>query len=298
MIDLIAAGVTEFAPNEIAFFDGIHPTYAAHGIQAAFADAGLTSDHTQFLDGTQSVVHAQNGSDFIFATPINPPNPSLNGNYTINGGSGDDLIFAGSGNVTVHGGTGDDLIAAGSGNANLYGGRGVDVIATNSLGMNLLEGGWGNDALIANRGGTNTLEGGSGNDLLVLKENASLVNQNGTFNFGAQTITGGDGDDTLRFLVNDQNPLAEHALIAEFQNVEAAFDSSVANHQTGTFQVDGLNVTGIDRIQLQVDSVSNNPNTPYLITHDILFSDGQGAPLGNALGSLLHTAQNWGLLPV
>ena len=298
MINLIAAGATEFAPNEIAFFDGIHPTYAAHGIQAAFADAVLTSDHTQFLDGTQSVVHAQNGSDFIFATPINPANPSLNGNYTIYGGSGDDLIFAGSGNVTVHGGTGDDLIAAGSGNANLYGGRGVDVIATNSLGMNLLEGGWGNDALIANRGGTNTLEGGSGNDLLVLKENASLVNQNGTFNFGAQTITGGDGDDTLRFLINDQNPLAEHALIAEFQNVEAAFDSSVANHQTGTFQVDGLNVTGIDRIQLQVDSVSNNPNTPYLITHDILFSDGQGAPLGNALGSLLHTAQNWGLLTV
>lgn len=200
--------------------------------------------------------------------------------------------------MTVRGGTGDDLIAAGSGNANLYGGRGVDVIATNSLGMNLLEGGWGNDALIANRGGTNTLEGGSGNDLLVLKENASLVNQNGTFNFGAQTITSGDGDDTLRFIINDQNPVPEHALIAEFQNVEVAFDSSVANHQTGTFQVDGLNVTGIDRIQLQVDSVSNNPNTPYLITRDILFSDGQGAPLGNALGSLLHTAQNWGLLAV
>ena len=62
---LISASVTEFAPNEIAFFDGIHPTYAAHGIQAAFADAVLTSDHTRFLDGTQSVIHAQDGSDFI-----------------------------------------------------------------------------------------------------------------------------------------------------------------------------------------------------------------------------------------
>jgi phospholipase/lecithinase/hemolysin len=298
MIDLIATGSTEFAPNEIGFFDGIHPTYAGHCIQAAFADAVLASDHTQFLDGTESVVHAPGGSNFIFATPIDPTNPSLNDNYTIYGGSDDDLIFAGSGNVTVHGGSGDDLIAAGSGNATLYGGRGTDVLATNSLGTNLLEGGWGNDALIANRGGTNTLEGGSGNDLLVLKENASLVNPDGTFNFGAQTIDGGDGRDTLRFIINDQNPAAEHALIAEFQKIETAFDSSIANHNPGTFQADGLNVTGIDRIQLQVDSVSNNPNTPYLISSDILFSDGHGAPLSNTLGSLLHTARNWGLLTV
>ena len=77
MINLISAGVTNLAPNEIAFFDGLHPTYAAHGVQAAFAHAVLTSDHTQFLDGTQSLVHAQNGSDFVFATPIDPTNPSL-----------------------------------------------------------------------------------------------------------------------------------------------------------------------------------------------------------------------------
>jgi hypothetical protein len=43
--------------------------------------------------------------------------PASAGNYTIYGGSGDDIIFAGSGNVTVHGGSGDDLIFAGSGNA-------------------------------------------------------------------------------------------------------------------------------------------------------------------------------------
>jgi phospholipase/lecithinase/hemolysin len=297
MIDLIASGTTAFAPNEIGFFDGIHPTYAGHGIQAAFADAVLTSDHTQFLDGTHSVVHAQSGSNFIFATPIDPTNPTLNDNYTIYGGTGDDLIFAGSGNVTVHGGLGDDLIAAGSGNASLYGGQGSDVLATNSLRTNLLEGGSGDDALIANRGGTNTLEGGSGDDLFVLKENASLVNPDGTFKFGVQTIDG-DGRDTLRFIINDQIPNAEHALIADFQSIEKAFDSSVANHHPGTFQVDGLNVTGVDSIQLQVDSVSNNPNTPYLITHDILFSDGRGAPLNTTIGSLLNTAQQWGLLTV
>ena len=298
MIDLLASGSTEYAPNEVAFFDGIHPTYAGHGIQAIFADTVLASDHTQFLDGTQSVIRAQGGNDFIFATPINPMNTSLNDNYTIYGGAGNDVIFAGPGTVTVHGGLGNDLIAAGSGDATLFGGPGTDVLATNSLLTNLLEGGSGDDALIANRGGKNTLDGGSGNDLFVLKENASLVNTDGTFDFGAQTIDGGEGQDTLRFVINDQIPSAEHALMAEFQQIETAFDASIANHHPGTFQADGLNVTGIDRIQLQVDSVSNNPNTPYLITHDIVLSDGQGAPLSPTLKGLLHTAQQWGLLTV
>ncbi len=292
MIDLLSAGVTSLAPNEIAFFDGLHPTYAAHGIQAAFADAVLTSDHTQFLDGTQSVVHAQSGSNFIFAAPFDTANPSLTDNYTIYGGSGNDLIFAGPGDVTVHGGAGNDLIAAGSGNAALYGGKGDDVLATNSLGTNLLEGGQGNDALIANRGGNNTLEGGNGNDLFVLKESADLAN------FGTQTIVGGAGDNTLRFIINDQSSSAEGVLMAEFKEVDAAFDASIANHQAGTFQVDGLSVSGIDGVQLQVDGVSNNPNTPYLITHTIVASDGQVAPVGSTLGNLLNTAQNWGLLTV
>ncbi|MBV9567299.1 MAG: hypothetical protein JO172_04105 [Hyphomicrobiales bacterium] len=296
MIDLPATQ-TALAPNEIAFFDALHPTYAAHGIQAAFADAVLTSDHTQYLNGTQSVVHAQNGNQFIFATPIDPTNPTLHDNYTIQAGTGNDLIFAGSGDVTVFGGTGNDLIAAGSGNARLYGGIGNDVLATNSLGSNILDAGVGNDALIANRGGTNTLDGGSGNDLFVLKENASLVDANG-FDFGTQTIVGGGGKDTLRFIINNQNPVAESALLAEFQKVEMAFDTSAAKHQPGTFQVDGLHVSGIDSLQLQIDGVSNNPNTPYLITHNIAFSDGQAAPVGNALGGLLQTAQNWGLLTV
>lgn len=298
MIDLLSAGVTNLAPNEIAFFDGLHPTYAAHGVQAAFADAVLTSDHTQFLDGTQSVVRAQNGNDFIFATPIDPTKSNLKDNYTIYGGLGNDLIFAGPGNVTVHGGTGNDLIDAGLGKAELYGGIGDDVLVTNSLKTNMLEAGEGNDALIANRGGTNTLEGGTGNDLFELKESASLVDPNGNLDFGTQTIVGGDGNNTLRFIINDQNPPAEAALIAEFQKVETAFDTSIADNQSGTFKVDGLNVSGVDSLQLQVDGVSNNPNTPYLISHTIVSSDGQSAPVSATLGGLLNTAQNWGLLTV
>jgi hypothetical protein len=294
----LAADSHQFAPNEVAFFDGIHPTSAAHGILAAFADAVLTSDSTQFLDGTQSVIHAGHGDNFIFATPINPANPALNDDYTIFGGSGDNVIFAGSGNVTVHGGSGSDLIAAGSGNAALHGGSGADVLETNSTGTNMLAGGEGGDALIVNRAGTNALLGGSGNDLFVFKESASIVKSDGSFNFGQQVISGGSGHDTLKFIINDQNANAESALIAEFLKIESAFDLAARHGHAGSFEIDGLHASGIERIELQIDSVSTNPNTPYLITHDIALADGRGGQVSDALSHLLQTADHWNLLTV
>jgi len=292
-----AAAAGTFAPNEIAFWDGEHPTSAGHGVLAAFVDATLKSDHVQFLDGTQSVIHAQDGNNFIFATPIDPINPNLNNDYTIFGGSGDDLIFAGSGNVTVDGGSGNDLIAAGSGNATLMGGNGIDVLETNSTGTNVLAGGHDADAFIVNRGGTNTLIGGSGDDLFILKESASLVKPDGTFNFGQQHIIGGQGHDTLVFIINDQNPTAETALMAEFQRVVSAFNMAANDHHPGSFQIDGLHVTGITGLELQIDSVSKDPQTPYLITHSVQVF-GQAPQISPDLSSLLHEADAWNLLAV
>jgi phospholipase/lecithinase/hemolysin len=295
-VQQLAAGTHQFAPNEVAFFDGEHPTEAAHSVLAAFEDAALTSDTVQFLDGTQSVVHAGHGDNFIFATPPNPANPAPNVNYTIFGGGGDDIIFAGSGDVTVHGGSGDDLIFAGSGNATLEGGSGVDVLETNSTGTNKLIGGGGDDALIVNRAGNNTLLGNAGDDLFVFKENAGLVNSSGGFNFGHEVVSGGGGHDTLRFIVNDQNPAAEQAFIAEFRQVEAAFESAAKHGHAGTFDIDGLHVHGVERIELQIDSVSTDPNTPWLITHQIALADGRGGHESTALAHLLLTADHWNLL--
>jgi len=288
----------QFAPNELAFWDGEHPTYAAHSVAAAFADASLTSDSVQFLDGTQSVIHAGHGDNFIFATPPDPTNHTANVNYTIYGGAGNDIIYAGAGNVTVHGGSGNDLIFAGSGNALLEGGSGADVLETNSLGTNTLIGGSGGDALIANRAGHNTLLGGSGDDLFVFKESAGLVNPGGGFNFGTEVVSGGGGHDTLRFIINDQNPAAEQALIAEFLKVEGAFDAANKHGHAGAFDIDGLHVEGVDRIELQIDSVSTDPNTPFLITHHIALADGRGGHESEALNHLLTTADHWNLLTV
>jgi hypothetical protein len=200
--------------------------------------------------------------------------------------------------VTVHGGSGSDLIAAVSGNAVLDGGGGTDVLETNSTGANVLVGGEGGDALIVNRAGTNALAGGTGNDLFALKESASIVNPDASFNFGQQAVEGGSGHDTLRFIVNDQNPAAEYSLNAEFLRIETAFELAARHGHAGTFDIDGLHVTGIEHIELQIDSVSTNPNTPYLITHDIALTDGHSIPVSDTLSHLLQTADHWNLLTV
>ena len=71
-----------------------------------------------------------------------------------------------------------------------------------------------------------------------------------------------------------------------------------ANDQhPGTFQIDGLHVTGITGLELQIDSVSTNPETPYLITHGVQIV-GQAPEISSDLSGLLHTADTWNLLAV
>src|SRR5262249_603616 len=146
--------------------------------------------------------------------------------------------------------------------------------------------------------GTNRLLGDSGNDLFILKESAVLVNSDGTFNFGQQDINGGSGHDTIRFIINNQNHGAESALSAEFQRVVSAFNAAADDHHPGTFQIDGLQVTGIEGLELQVDRVSGDAHTPYLITHNIDQTVGQAPEVSTGLSDLLHTAEFWNLLAV
>jgi hypothetical protein len=70
--------------------------------------------------------------------------------------------------------------------------------------------------------------GGNGNEIFVLKEEASRVNADGRIGFVPQVLTEGDGSDTLRFIINDQDTRAESTLVAEFVKVEKAFEASEA----------------------------------------------------------------------
>ncbi len=276
-------GITSvYAPNEIAFTNDIHPTYAAHGVQAAFASATLKADHVALYSAAGNTSYGTGGADFIFA---------VQGNNAFFGGAGADIIYSGNGGSTAHGGNGNDLVFAGGTNDFLYGGNGTDLLAVNaSSGLNALYGGKGDDILIANRAGNNVLDGGGGDTLFILKEDAGA-------SFGHQTIIGG-GDSVLRFIINDQNPLAEAGLIAEFQKVAAAFKASLCSNHAGTFSVDGLDVYRISGVQLQIDSVSTNPATPYQIDHTLVQSIGEGPELNAAGNALLAQAGLWGLLTV
>lgn len=74
----------------------------------------------------------------------------------INGGTGDDEIYAGPGSLfLVSGGAGDDMIFGGGGSDDLNGGPGDDIIY----------GGSGGDTLVGNSG-EDMLFGGSGNDFI------------------------------------------------------------------------------------------------------------------------------------
>jgi hypothetical protein len=169
------------------------------------------------------------------------------------------------------------------------------------LGTNTLVGGRGEDVLIANRAGHNTLRGGRGDDLFILKE--SLVDFHGHLHLGHQKIVGGRGENTLRFIVDglldDGNVSVPSRPLAEFLRVRSAFDAAAAQGHPGTFTVDGLHVRHIDRIALEVDAVSTDPNTPYLITRHIVLADGDPpAQLTAKLVHLLETAEHWNLLTV
>src|SRR5262249_21606418 len=141
-------------------------------------------------------------------------------------------------------------------------------------------------------------EGGTGNDFFVFKESASLANADGSFNFGQQVVHGGGGHDTLRFIINDQDPAAEQAFMTEFAKIEAAFDQAMQHGHAGSFDIDGLQVSGVEGLELQVDALSADPDTPYLITHTIALADGHATAMGHELAHVLQNASSWNLLTV
>jgi Ca2+-binding RTX toxin-like protein len=117
------------------------------------------------------------------------------GNDTIDGGLGDDIVFAGGGDDQVDGGDGADVVFGDGGKDVILGGIGNDILVGDNYGAGVpygddyLSGGDGNDWLYGT-GGNDTLEGGAGNDVL-------LGDGNGTADEGADVLVGGAGDDTL-----------------------------------------------------------------------------------------------------
>ena len=120
---------------------------------------------------------------------------------SINGGSGDDTIYAGEGDDTANGESGNDK---------LYGQDGNDILTDNS-GNDLLDGGAGNDTLTDNSG-NDTLIGGTGND--------TLTGGGGTGR-DVFVFASGDGADVVTDFNNGLDKIALTGLGANFAAISA-----------------------------------------------------------------------------
>ena len=101
------------------------------------------------------------------------------GDDTITGSAGKDIIAAGSGNDVVNGGAGDDLLYGNDGNDTLDGQAGNDK----------LYGGAGNDKLLYS-GGYDLLDGGAGLDTADFSKTSSSVTVNMMATVGQVTMSG------------------------------------------------------------------------------------------------------------
>ncbi|VVP33437.1 hypothetical protein PS900_04477 [Pseudomonas fluorescens] len=128
------------------------------------------------------------------------------------GTAGNDIIISGEGDDTLYGDGGNDLLEGGAGNDAVLGGAGDDIIS-DSFGDNRLEGNDGNDVIVAGSMlvGGNLILGGDGQDFIITTEDISLTfgGQGDDFILGAKTnlpATGGEGDDWIEKGTQDGAP--------------------------------------------------------------------------------------------
>ncbi|WP_299965023.1 calcium-binding protein [uncultured Roseobacter sp.] len=153
--------------------------------------AGIDTLNTTLFNGTYEIDLETGVTNFAPESFVNFENVITgNGDTTVKGTAGNNIITTGSGNDTVNGGGGNDTINTGLGNDTIDGDAGNDTINAGG-GDDTINGGTGNDTIFAGSGndtvtassGTDTVFGGLGNDTL--------------FSSGVDTIFGEEGNDTI-----------------------------------------------------------------------------------------------------
>ena len=172
---------TNYRPEQILFFDEIHPSGALHDLLAVFSSETLTTDEIFGSNGS-NVIDLTAADDFVVARA---------GADEVNLGAGDDVALGGIGNDTLRGGDGSDLLIGGAGNDILEGGSGNDLLA-GSAGADYLFGGDDADILIGGLGNDFAF-GDGGDDVFIFYEEALWGGSGGS----TDVCDGGDGDDTL-----------------------------------------------------------------------------------------------------
>jgi len=155
--------------------------------------AGTDGDDTLYGTGGRDVIHGGDGDDTLFG---------FGGNDIICGGNGDDTLIGGTGHDKLKGGSGRDVLEGSAGADYLRGGSSSD----------RLDGGIGNDRMFGDAGsdtldgraGSDTLDGGPGKDTLIPGSGDDVAFGGpdadrfltGT---GNDTLWGEDGNDTVDY---------------------------------------------------------------------------------------------------
>ena len=206
---------------------GDDDVYGGDGNDTISGDRGKDKLYGGNADDT---INGGNDDDVIYGDRKDEPDSVfITGNDTISGGSGKDQIWGGGGKDTIHGdddvdtiegNAGDDTLYGDKGNDNVKGGKDVDTIyggegfdtidgeddgdtiyggdsaADDKKFGNNIKGGAGEDFLYGD-GGVDTIDGGEDKDLIV-------------GNFGADQLTGGDGNDEIYGDIKDKDaPLGD-----------------------------------------------------------------------------------------
>lgn len=146
----------------------------------------------QGYEGNDSITGADGGDILVGGTGDDTIN-GQNGQDVISGGAGVDVLSGGEGEDTLFGGADNDVLTGGNGNDRLEGGAANDTLSGSS-GEDTLNGGDGDDSLSGDAG-DDTLRGGKGND--------TLIGGSGDDHYfyergdGADTITDSSSDDDL-----------------------------------------------------------------------------------------------------
>lgn len=180
------------------------------GIDDDLIDGGVDDDRIVGGEGNDTII-AGSGDDTVYAgndpdlgldvleipdeaTPTNPLTPDRepdNGDDSVLGGAGNDVIFGADDDDTLRGGSGDDFLDGQIDDDSLDGGTGEDTLV-GGQGDDSLSGGQDNDDLDGGIG-DDTLRGNRGDDILVGGDGDDVLDGGGE----NDDLMGGDGDDTL-----------------------------------------------------------------------------------------------------
>ena len=185
---------------------------ASHDIGVRVTDqAGAYHEQTFSIDlvDVAETQAATQGNDTLTGGTGADIISGLGGADRIDGAAGDDALSGGRGKDTLIGAEGDDVLDGGSGHDNLLGGAGDDTLVGGSAtgggknteigGNDTLNGGDGNDTLIGGDG-ADTLFGGADDDVL----DGGVGNDRLDGGAGADVIDGGAGNDRLSYQHSDQ----------------------------------------------------------------------------------------------